>query len=259
MNDHRDCALLRAVNCFCVFMQQSTTSQGPTKNTVKGMNAPRQHGVLIIDPLATLGEAARTCELAGLTVTVVKSAPAALEACAGSGFDLALIDQDIDAQTSGASIALMRSLCEQFELRSIFLATSSNPQPAVALTDCGALGYVVRPIDTAQLLQTIQVGIARALELRALRSREQQLTTALNAERDINTAIGLLMDRLHLPRAEAFEALRRYARSQRESVAKIAGDLLSAVNKSKELIHAISAAQTGKHTARTVAHTQRPK
>jgi len=92
-----------------------------------------------------------------------------------------------------------------------------------------------------------------------LRAREQQLTTALSAERDINTAIGLLMDRLQLPRTDAFEALRRYARSQRESVAKIAGDLLSAENRSKELIQSISAAQTGKSAPRSVAASQRPK
>lgn len=72
-------------------------------------------------------------------------------------------------------------------------------------------------------------------EIKAVRAREQELRAALAAERDINTAIGVLMERLQVSRESAFERLRSYARSKRQRVAELSRALLSSAAESQRI------------------------
>ena len=74
--------------------------------------------------------------------------------------------------------------------------------------------------------RTIATAIARGTELKALRTTRDQLQTALNQERDISIATGMVMVRLDLDRAGAFEFLRRQARSSRRKLGEVAHELI---------------------------------
>jgi response regulator NasT len=66
----------------------------------------------------------------------------------------------------------------------------------------------------------IATAIARGTELKALRTTRDQLQTALNQERDISIATGMVMVLLDLDRAGAFEFLRRQADQAGASLAR---------------------------------------
>ncbi|MBV6475121.1 MAG: hypothetical protein MOGDAGHF_00638 [Rhodocyclaceae bacterium] len=51
---------------------------------------------------------------------------------------------------------------------------------------------------------------------------------ALNENREVSMAIGLLMERRRLGRQEAFEFLRTTARAQRRKIGEVAEEILSA-------------------------------
>ena len=95
--------------------------------------------------------------------------------------------------------------------------------------ESGAMGCIFTPLDVSIVVPSIGPWVARAVELRQLRDDKQSLQAALRHNRSIGTAVGLLMERHGLTLTDAFEALRRHARSERRSVAALAADIVDGV------------------------------
>ena len=94
------------------------------------------------------------------------------------------------------------------------LGAYSDSQMVAHATRHGALGYAIKPLDTAQLLPTIEAALARANELSELRQTREQLQQALQGDRSINIATGILMVEFRLGRQQAFQLLRDTARAK---------------------------------------------
>ena len=92
----------------------------------------------------------------------------------------------------------------------------------------GALAYLVKPMDIAKLIPSLIAAMARANELHDLRLTRQQLQAALDAERNINVAVGITMMQYHVKRSEAFDKLRNAARLRRCKLADLANDIVQA-------------------------------
>jgi two-component system, response regulator PdtaR len=73
-----------------------------------------------------------------------------------------------------------------------------------------------------------------------LRSRSEQLNAALQGGRNVSLAAGLLMATFHIGREEAFERLRRHARSNRVRLEEVASELLRAVDEAAKLYEPLS-------------------
>lgn len=194
--------------------------------------------LLVIDDDALItATLAATLRQAGYQVAEATSPHEALTLCASTAFELAIVDQRMPGMT-GTDLA--RALRDTYSIPVVFLSAYNDPDVVTAATEVGALGYFLKPVDPASILPSLQNMLARAQELRDLRAREAQLRTALANEREINTAVGILMERMHLARDEAFEALRSYARSQRQQVVKIAGELLQSHGAAHRLLASIA-------------------
>ena len=92
----------------------------------------------------------------------------------------------------------------------------------------GALAYLVKPMDIAKLIPSLVAAMARANELHDLRLTRQQLQAALDAERNINVAVGITMMQYHVKRSEAFDKLRNAARLRRCKLVDLANDIVQA-------------------------------
>ena len=92
----------------------------------------------------------------------------------------------------------------------------------------GALAYLVKPMDIAKLIPSLIAAMARANELHDLRLTRQQLQAALDAERNINVAVGITMMQYHVKRSEAFDKLRNAARLRRCKLVDLANDIVQA-------------------------------
>ena len=110
----------------------------------------------------------------------------------------------------------------------IFLTAYSEDEVVKQAVEQGALGYLVKPLDIPQLVPAIEAALARSTDIGKLRKTGQQLQTALNENREVSMAVGLLMERRLLNRQQAFEALRSSARSRRRKIAEVAEELLAA-------------------------------
>lgn len=186
----------------------------------------QQRKVLLVDDdrlvLATLSSG---LEQAGYAVQACASAAEALRVIDLEKPDIAVLDVRMPGQ-SGLDLA--KHLLEHPGVPFIFLTAYSEEDVVQQAIEHGALGYLVKPVDIPQLIPAIEAAVARSSELWKLRNTEQQLQTALNENREVSMAVGLLMERRRLTRQQAFEALRTTARTQRRKIGDVAEEMLSA-------------------------------
>lgn len=93
--------------------------------------------------------------------------------------------------------------------------------------EAGAIGCFFKPFDVSIIVPSIRAWIARATELVTLRQERQSLLEALRHHRSTGAAVGVIMERHGLTLDGAFEALRRQARNERQSVAKLGSAIVA--------------------------------
>lgn len=174
------------------------------------------------DPLivASLGRGLRT---AGFDVLEAFDGPAALEILTSRKVSVAIIDYAMPG-TDGLEIA--RQSAAKTSVPVIFLSAYSDPSIVEGAIVAGAMLYLVKPIDIQQLLPIIRTVLQRSREMNALRTEAAQLNSTLQSSRTVNIATGLLMARFQIRQEEAFERLRRQARSRRTRLEEVATELL---------------------------------
>lgn len=189
--------------------------------------AVRRLILLVDDDVLILGLLSKFLQLAGFDVRIATSGEMALDMLAESERepDLALLDV---AMPGMSGLELAARLHAETGVPFMILSADDNQATVRQATDAGAVGYLVKPIDTARIAPTIHAALARADEIRALRDNESRLTLALQHGRETGMAVGMLMERHKTDRETAFRALRDYARSRQRKLNDVAVELLAA-------------------------------
>lgn len=169
---------------------------------------------------ATLAEGLRAH---GYGVHLVCSAEEALSLIGRQNVDLVILDEQLPGMTG---LELAAVLGERHALPVVFLTAFGDTHRVRSAIERGALAYLVKPIDIAQLLPALHTALARSEDLRKLRSNGQNLQRALNERREISIAVGILMERLQIERQAAFEMLRKAARAQRRRIEDVAREMM---------------------------------
>ena len=183
------------------------------------------HILVVDDDRLVLASLARGLRAAGYRVSEAANGEDALTMAAKGKPDLALLDMRMPGP-SGLDVATR--LVSDHGIPFVFLSAYGDEAIVDQAAQQGALGYLVKPLDVAQIVPTIEAALARAAEIRELRESETKLELSLESGRDINTAVGLLMERRGLGREEAFETLRDHARSQRRKLREVAAEIVRA-------------------------------
>jgi two-component system, response regulator PdtaR len=160
---------------------------------------------------------------------LISSAESAEEAetllASGERPDLAIVDIRMSGQNG---LYLAKRLHELDHIPFIIFSAYSDEAMIEQANRSGALGYLVKPLDIVQLVPAIESALARANELQELRATRMQLQAALDGERDISIAVGITMSQHRLKRQEAFELLRKSARSRRSKLVDLAREIIQA-------------------------------
>jgi AmiR/NasT family two-component response regulator len=181
--------------------------------------------LLVDDDRLILATTACGLRSAGYEVVEAGSVEAALAALERFTPDLALLDIRM-GPIGGFELA--RRLQENGQIPFMFLSAYGDSATVEEATELGAVGFAVKPIDIAQLVPTIEAAIARAADLARLRSTGRQLEQALDQQRVVSIAIGVLMERHRISRYDAQELLRDRARAARRRMADLAEAIVSA-------------------------------
>ncbi len=84
--------------------------------------------------------------------------------------------------------------------------------------DAGALAYLVKPFQKADLFPAIEVALGRFTELKALHDQATSLTDQLETRKTVDRAKGQLMDKNGLSEAAAFGFIQKTAMKQRQTM-----------------------------------------
>lgn len=191
------------------------------------VTATTEYTILLVDDdRLVLSTLARGLSRAGYGVSTAESVDDAEAILAGGERpDLAILDVSMPGR-SGLELA---ERLHSFDHIPFMLLTAYSDREIVdRATACGALGYLVKPVDAPQLVPAIRAALARAEEIYGLKATGRQLQEALNSEREISIAIGITMVQYRLDRRAAFERLRKTARSQNRKLAELAADVIKA-------------------------------
>jgi two-component system, response regulator PdtaR len=195
--------------------------------------SPSKRILLVDDDRLIVTTLARGLRNHGYTVREATSGEDAIALAQQDAPDIALLDVRM-AGLSGLDVA--RVFRDQLNIPFLFLSAYGDAEIVREAAECGALGYLVKPLDVAQIVPTLESALARARDLRALRETESQLNAALATGRETSTAVGILMARDHIDRESAFNQLRDHARSQRRKIHELSAELITAM----ETMNAIS-------------------
>lgn len=184
------------------------------------------HLLLVDDDRLILTTLASGLRNAGYFVSTAESADDA-EAFLTTGArpDLAILDVQMP-QVNGLTLA--QRLRDFEHVPFVILSAYSDAPTVEQATQSGALAYMVKPIDVPQMVPTIQAALLRAQELSAMRTLADQLQRALNVERDVSLAVGIIMVQYRLSRQAAFAQLRSAARTQRRKLAEVGKEVVDA-------------------------------
>lgn len=179
--------------------------------------------MLVDDDRLILATTASGLRHAGYEVAEASSVEAALALLEHRTPEMALLDIRMGAR---GGFDLARELQRRGEIPFMFLSAYGDDATVGEATELGAVGFVVKPVDIAQLIPAIEAAFARAADLARLRSTGRQLEQALDQHRGVSIAIGILMERHRLTWAEAQDRLRDAARAGRRRMSDVAEQVL---------------------------------
>ncbi|AKH22096.1 ANTAR domain-containing response regulator [Sedimenticola thiotaurini] len=171
--------------------------------------------------LATFGRGLRD---AGYQVLVAASGDEALELVSAECPDLAILD----IRMPGISGIELSRQFNQLKIPVVHLSAYDDQETLQAALEQGALGYLIKPIDVAKAVPTIETALIRAAELWRLQESEGRLNQALDTANVVNFAVGIISERHRIDRRSAFDMMRNQARSERRKVKEIAREILEA-------------------------------
>jgi response regulator NasT len=187
--------------------------------------APQTRLLVVDDDRLVLANIADGLEQAGYAVSRAATGEDAIRICAEAPPDLVIMDMRLPG-LSGIETA--RKIREFSKIPVFFLSAFDTEDAVKEAVANGSLGYLVKPVRLNQLLTSVKAALARAADIETLETTEEHLRIALQGDRNIGIATGILMERRRMSAAEAFDFLRKRARSQRQKVSEVAEQLVAA-------------------------------
>ncbi|OGV78057.1 MAG: hypothetical protein A3I83_08180 [Methylotenera sp. RIFCSPLOWO2_02_FULL_45_14] len=180
--------------------------------------------LVVDDDLVVLATISMGLRQAGYQVLQVDSGELAVQICKRENPDLAILDIRMPGMSGFEVAEVLRRVSKT---PFIFLSAYSDEESVQSAKELGALGYLVKPVEIRRLVPAIEIALARAEDMEKLEDINSNLVVAMEGSREIDVAIGIIMQCHRLSRADAFKTLRTYARSQRVKINAVAQRVIS--------------------------------
>lgn len=157
---------------------------------------------------------------AGIEVlAAVADGRAAIDAVETFRPDIALLDiamPELDGITAASEITNQK-ICPV-----VMITAYSQVELVERAANAGAMGYLVKPVNPANLVPAIEVAIARYDEMNMLTVEVEQVTERLEVRKIVDRAKGMLQSSLGIDEPEAFRLLQKAAMDNRTSMREVA-------------------------------------
>ncbi|HLW22972.1 MAG TPA: ANTAR domain-containing protein [Steroidobacteraceae bacterium] len=126
--------------------------------------------------------------------------------------------------------------------QNIILANAGDEALANQAIRAGAAALINKPVSMATLAAKVQLTATQLLEADRLRRQVEKLSALLTEEQTVSVAVGMLAERFHLSSHEAYNRLRRHARSTQSKLQSLAAQLVRNASTANELFRAAGSA-----------------
>lgn len=109
----------------------------------------------------------------------------------------------------------------------VMLTAFSQREIIEQARDAGALAYLTKPFQKADLVPAIELAIARFAELRSLSGEVAALGAQLEIRKLVDRAKGLLIDKHKMSEADSFSYIQSMAMSERKKMGEIAEQIIA--------------------------------
>jgi response regulator NasT len=137
--------------------------------------------------------------------------------------DVAILDIKMPG-LDGLSAA--REIAGERRAAGLILTAFSQRDLIERARDAGALAYLVKPFQKADLFPAIEVALGRFQELKALHDQATSLEEQLETRKVVDRAKGQLMDQGGLTEAAAFAFIQKTAMAERQTMKAVAQRVL---------------------------------
>lgn len=139
--------------------------------------------------------------------------------------DLVILDVHMPNRNG---LELTKRLNELKQIPFILLTAYSEQDLVEQAAASGAVGYLVKPVEIEQLLPAVETALANAQLLQGLRGDKLELQSALDADRAVSIATGIIMEQQKINHHEALQLLRKTSRGQRIKLIELASNIVHA-------------------------------
>lgn len=119
-------------------------------------------------------------------------------------------------------IAAAKKMAEEKLAPVLLLTAFSQPEIVEKAKDSGVLGYLVKPVQEAQLFPAMEIARSRWQEMQDMEAELAGLRDTLEARKTLDRAKGILMAMHHLSEPEAYRRIQQYAMMKRKTLKEIA-------------------------------------
>lgn len=138
--------------------------------------------------------------------------------------DLALLDVKMPGLDG---IEAARAISDDKRTAVVLLTAFSHRDLVERATEAGAMAYLVKPYQRAELVPAIETALARFREVRALEDQVGDLSGQLEVRKLIDRAKGRLIDGHGMSEGDAFRFLQQQAMSNRRTMSEVAEEVLA--------------------------------
>jgi len=167
---------------------------------------------------------------AGYAVEPVGDAETALTSLESNAPDIMITDVMLPAQSGFDLLVTLRQDERMTRLPVVVLTARADAESAVEAFAAGADDFVVKPFNSAELLARVrahdQMNQLRDVAIGVAETTVGQLRQALQTNRTIGTAAGIVMARYELDPQQAFQVLVRTSQQNNRKLHEIAAEVV---------------------------------
>ena len=125
-------------------------------------------------------------------------------------------------------IEATRTIMQETPVAIIMLTAYSETHNVTAAIEAGACAYLVKPIESRQLIPAVKAAFARFEAFQAISKENNDLKDNLETRKLVERAKGILMERAQLSEADAFRRIQKLSRDRCQPMKQTAMQIIQA-------------------------------
>lgn len=148
----------------------------------------------------------------------------AIEICRNNKPDLVLMDVNMPFLDGINAAGLIMN--ENLASSVVLISEKSDTETINRAKEAGVMGYLVKPIDKAMLLTSIEIAIANGEKIKKIKHEYDEMKENLDNRKIIERAKGIMMKKYGMDENEAYNHIRKLSMDKRCTMKQIASTIL---------------------------------